>query len=174
MRKITLFVFVVFSFISCDRIVPDPWVLPPNVFYYQITQNGRPLSGTVLDSLKFYYINEYGTKIYRSGSDDESANHVLKPSWISGNEILDMEGVRICMALNSSGVRHNTSYFEYPDGSIDTLYVESRVIPKTEGSKNSCNCITPFNIVKLNGRAASIHPTLKPSDTKPIWVLERQ
>lgn len=161
------------GFVSCKQITPDPWVLPPNLFYYQIIQNGVPLSTPELDSLKFYYINEYGTKIYRSGSDNESANHVLKPSWFSGNGDLDNAGVRICAALNAFGVQHNTWYFEYPDGNIDTLYVESKEISKSEGGKDPCNCITPFTVVQLNGRDAYIHSTLKPSDTKPVWVLER-
>lgn len=173
MRKITLFVFVVFSFISCDRIVPDPWVLPPNVFYYQITQNSMPLSTVVLDSLKFYYINENGIKIYNSENVEGDGEHVLLPSKI-GSDYLDAEGVRACLELNIFGVQHNTWYFEYPDGSIDTLYVESQQIPKAEGRKDPCYCIAPFTVVRLNGRDAYIHPTLKPVDNKPIWVLERQ
>ncbi len=143
MRRIAFLVSLLTSFVSCKQITPDPWVLPPNLFYYQIVQYGVPLSGTELDSLKFYYIDELGSKVHRSGSDNESANHVLKPSWISGNEALDIEGVRICMVLNSLGVQHNTWYFEYPDGSIDTLYVESKEISKSEGGEDPCYCITP-------------------------------
>ena len=174
MKNLLLVLSTIIFLTSCERIAPNSWNLPPNKFYYQITENGVHLSSTDLDSLKFYYINENGTKVYRDqGTDNEAANHVLKPSWISGNESLDAEGVRLCMELNPFGVSHNTWYFEYPDGSIDTLYVESKEISKVEGRKDACYCTTPFSVVRLNGKDAFIHPTLKPVDNKPIWVLER-
>lgn len=172
MKKVLFFLITSTGMIACKQKDPD-WILPPNKFYYQITQNSMPLSTVVLDSLKFYYINENGIKIYNSENVEGDGEHVLLPSKI-GSDYLDAEGVRACLELNIFGVQHNTWYFEYPDGSIDTLYVESQQIPKSEGRKDPCYCIAPFTVVRLNGRDAYIHPTLKPVDNKPIWVLERQ
>lgn len=160
---------------SCkDKREPDFWNLPPNDFYYLITHNGNRLSDSTLEDLKFYYFNSNGQKVYRDpNTDNEAANHVLKPSWIGGNEHLDEAGVRLCMEINSFGVIHNTWYFEYSNGNIDTLYVESIELNKEQGRNDDCYCITPFSIVRFNGIDAYKHSTLKAADGKPVWVLEK-
>lgn len=165
---------IIITFLSCKRENPDPWILPPNFFYYQIVQNGNKMPDSILSNLKFYYFNEMGNKVFSDpNTDNEAANHVLLPSWIPGNEALDAEGVRLCMEIASFGVRNNTWYFEYPNGDIDTLYIESQKISKQEGRVNECQCVNPITLVRYNGRDAYKHPSLKPSDKKPVFVLEK-
>lgn len=176
--KISFAVVLALCLLSCHKtveiIAPDPWVLPPNDFYYLITQDGNNLSDSTLEDLMFYYFNSNGQKVLRDPkTDNEAANHVLKPSWIGGNEHLDEAGVRLCMEINSFLVEHNTWYFEYENGDIDTLYVENNIISKEEGRQNECYCINPFSVVRFNGKDVYKHPTLKAADGKPVWVLER-
>lgn len=167
--------------VSCrkakDRIQidPDPWILPPNGFYFLITQNGVKLHDSILEDLKFYYFNANGNKVLQDPNtdNDEFSNHVLLPSRISGNEYLDNEGVRYCGFVNFFKVENNTWYFEYPGSDIDTLYVENSIISKEEGRQHDCNCINPFSVVRFNGKGAYKHPTLKATDGKPVWVLEK-
>jgi hypothetical protein len=87
---------------------------------------------------------------------------------------LDEAGVRVNLTLNTFGVEHNTWYFEYPNGDIDTLYVEHRDQSFEQARKDECSrCIAPFPVVRLNGKDAYKHPTLRPASGKPIFVLEK-
>lgn len=145
----------------------DKYGLDINIFSYRIVQNGDKLPDSIIDNLKMYYMVG-GMKYYRSpGGDSASANHVLKPSYFSGNTFWDDEGVRICVNVNSFGVVHNYWYFEFPDGDVDTLYVESRNVSNKEGMQDVCQCNNPFTVIKYNGRDAEINTELMPEGSKP-------
>ena len=114
-----------------------------------------------------YYI-EGGTKYYRTPNvDSATANHLLKPSYYSGNTFFDDQGVRVCVPVNPFGVVHNYWYFEFPNGDVDTLYVESKHVGNKEGREDACQCNDPFTVIKYNGRDAEVNLTLSPLGTKP-------
>ncbi len=152
---------------------PDPWILPPNSFFFQITRNGEKLPDSVLTDLKLFYIDR-DRRIYEAPNEKlDNREHILLPSYMSSNIHLDEQGVRLAPYINGSGVEYNTWYFEHPTGDIDTLYVESQKISKAEGRQNECYCINPFSVVRFNGKDAYKHSTLKATDGKPVWVLEK-
>lgn len=152
---------------------PDPWILPPNSFFFQITRNGEKLPDSVLADLKLFYI-DHDRRIYEDPNEKlDNREHILLPSYMSSNIHLDEQGVRIAPYVNGFGVEHNTWYFEFSNGDIDTLYVESQEISSEEGRQNECYCKYPFSVVRFNGKDAQKHPTLNAASGKPIWVLEK-
>lgn len=152
---------------------PNGWTLPPNSFLFQITRNGEKLSDSVLADLKLFYIVR-DRRIYEDPNENyDNRDHIVLPSYMSSNINLEEHGVRIAPYVNSFGVEHNTWYFEFSNGDIDTLYVESQEISKAEAKQNECYCIYPFSVVRFNGKDAQKHPTLNAASGKPIWVLEK-
>lgn len=147
---------------------PDMYSLDINLFAYRIVQNGDKLPDSVMTGLKMYYV-EGMTKYYKNPTvqDSATASHVLKPSHYSGNTYLDEQGVRVCPTLNPFGVIRNYWYFEFPNGDIDTLYVESRHVNNEEGLKDVCQCNDPFTVIKYNGRDAELNTELTPAGSRP-------
>lgn len=164
--------FIITALTSCrQKEDPDKYLLDINIFTYRIVQNGDKLPDSILSELKMYYI-ENGIKYYRTPNVDSIAgNHLLKPSHFSGDTYLDDEGVRICVSVNPFGVVHNYWYFEFPDGDIDTLYVESKHVGNKEGLQDVCQCNDPFTVIKYNGRDAELNTTLLPPGSRPIYNL---
>lgn len=165
-------IFVITAFASCrQKEDPDKYHLDINIFTYRIVQNGDKLPDSILSELKMYYI-EGGTKYYRTPNVNSiTGNHLLKPSHFSGDTYLDDEGVRICVPVNAFGVVHNYWYFEFPNGDIDTLYVESKHVGNKEGLQDVCQCNDPFTVIKYNGRDAELNTTLLPAGSRPIYNL---
>lgn len=122
---------------------------------------------------QWFYIDQ-GRRVYEAPSETmDHREHIILPELNSVNTQLAEAGVLCTPFVNSFLVEHNTWYFEYENGDIDTLYVENNIISKEEGRQNECYCINPFSIVRFNGKDAYKHPTLKAADGKPVWVLER-
>ncbi len=168
-KMFSLFLVVFATLNSCrQKENPDMYHLDINYFAYRIVQNGDKLPDSIMDGLKMYYI-EGMTKYYKNPTvnDSATASHLLKPSHYSGDTYLDEQGVRVCPTLNPFGVVHNYWYFEFPNGDVDTLYVESRNVSNKEGMQDVCQCNNPFTVIKYNGRDAEINTELMPEGTKP-------
>ena len=153
----------------------DIYQLDINYFAYRILVNGEKLPDSVLNELKMYYVDG-GIKYYRNPiGDNETANHILKPSYFSGETYLDEQGVRVNCHVNPFGVLHNYWYFEFPNGDIDTLYVESKKVNNKEGQQDVCQCNNPFTVIKYNGRDAVLNTELLPLvNSEPIYDLHKQ
>jgi len=164
---------------ACNKEKIDPsnrWTLPPNMFFFQLIKpNNERLTLQEMDSLKLFYINTDGERQYynpREGLD--YPQHLFRPSEDNyGDLYLDNEGVLLGYDVNLGGVNINTWYFEQMDGRIDTLYVESKKISQKEGMQDPCYCTNPFTVVRLNGKDATIHPTLRSSAGKNVYVLKQ-
>ena len=167
-KILPVLLFILPSLLSCkQKDDPGSYLLDINLFSYRIVQNGDKLPDSIIDNLKMYYMVG-GIKHYRSpGGDSSTANHLLKPSYYSGNTFWDEQGVRICVNVNAFGVIHNYWYFEFPNGDVDTLYVESREVSSKEGLKDICQCNNPFTVIKYNGRDAEINTELTPAGSRP-------
>lgn len=171
MKNIILFFLILSTLFSCRK--SERWNLPPNRFYFQIVKNGQHLDSNTLDSLKMFIIDENGVKHYEHPIEYDIRNFLEKPSIILGNTALDSQGVLLVGYLNAFGVEYHNWYFEFPDGDVDTLYVESKEYKlNKDGMKDDCYCQHPMSVVQYNGRDAHKHPTLK-AGGKPIFVLEK-
>jgi hypothetical protein len=176
---ILLLLFPILLWLSCKKKEQPPWMLPPNDFYFQIIYHNEKLPDTVLNQLALFYVDKDGKKVYYNKSTDTVggiANHIrFCYEFDGGNSTLDAQGVRVGAYVNVFGVGNNNYwYFEFPNGDIDTLYVESKHLSDEDAYKDPCSCNNPFTVVKYNGKDATIHPNLKPQSGKNIYVLEKQ
>ena len=172
MKNIILFFLILSTLFSCRK--SERWILPPNRFNFQIVKNGQHLDMNTYDSLKMFYIDDNGVKHYEL-SEEFDVNYFLeKPSTLSINDFyLDSLGVYSTNYVNDFGVQIHNWYIEFPDGDVDTLYVESKEYKlNKDGMKDDCYCQHPMSVVQYNGRDAHKHPTLK-AGGKPIFVLEK-
>ena len=164
---------------SCEKLFPneEPMpVLPPNDFIFQITKANTYLSNSELDSLKMFYIDNNGDKIYRQSSNLQFPEHINLPSQMGFGQYLDDSGVRLNYFLPGAATYHNINqwYFEYGNGDIDTLYVETKDLDGKEGMLHECYCRTPITKVIFNGVDAQKHATLTADNGEPIYVLEKE
>lgn len=163
---------------ACNKEKIDPsnrWTLPPNVFYYQLLKStNEHLSSVEIDSLKLFYINTDGERQYSNPTEGlDYPQFTFRPSFHgSSDNILDDAGILMLLDINGRGLTINTWYLEQMDGRIDTLYVESKKISQKEGMQDPCYCTDPFTVVRLNGKDATIHPTLRSSAGKNVYVLK--
>lgn len=175
---IVYFVFIgAIILTSCNKTIeiedPNSWTLPPNKFLFQITQNGERLADSTLNNLKMFYV-DHDRRVYEAPNELlDNRNHIILPSYMSNDGYLEEYGVRSGPYVNGFAVEHNTWYFEFPNGDIDTLYVENKILSEEEGKRDECYCINPFTVMWYNGKDAYKHPTIKASSGKPIWVLEK-
>lgn len=47
---------------------------------------------------------------------------------------------------------HQYFYFEFPDGTVDTLWLNAEKVNDKEGIHEACHCSTPIRNVKFNGK----------------------
>ncbi len=181
-NRLLIFLVITLGFIiSCSkRNVSD---LPLNKFYGQIYKNGVLLPNDELNLVKaFYVINgerKYGidsTICFMPTYPDAPAINIIDTnlSILGSIRISDYASRRqedddpICKRY-----KVNTWYFEFPDGDIDTLYVEVRDkdLSRKKAEANPCYCYRPFTVVKYNGKDAEINKEL--NLMKPVYMLHK-
>lgn len=178
MKKLTVFfIGIISTFLSCTKeevIYNNTPKLPSNAFYFQVLKNGQSLERSVLDSVKLFVVKN-GYRMYQDPyvyMDDRS---FIK----NGNEYFNFQELNGANILYGRSVANYVDnyysdwYLEFPNGDIDTIYVESPEVAYEVGSKDQCNCLTPITVLKFNGKDAYKHPTLKSTDGKAVYVLEK-
>lgn len=178
MRSIYL-ILILALLSSCKKLFPkeEPMqALPPNDFIFQITKANTYLSNNELDSLKMFYVDNNGDRIYRQSSNLQFPEHINLPSQMGFGKYLDDSGVRLNYFLPGYATYQNINqwYFEHGNGDIDTLYVETKSLDGKEGMQDECYCRTPIIKVIFNGVDAPKHPTLTADNGEPIYVLEKE
>lgn len=149
------------------------WALPPNTMYFLIEKDGVTLSDDVLSAIKMYCIRD-GKKSYRPSATSDDTTYIAQafPRYTSN---LQNDGVIVNGYADSYygyyGV--DTWYLEYPDGDVDTIYLEVGDISGEEGAKHRCYCTKPFTVMRFNGKDAAISTTLVPDDGKPVYIFEK-
>jgi hypothetical protein len=170
---------VVIGICACKKgNVEDKWIptAPPNIFYFQIIHQGNTLPDSVLDSLKLYYYED-GYKIERWPNSEGAINgeFIRLPSDEGINKNLNLEayGIRAAPYVNNWGI-NTVWYFEYENGDIDTLLIESNRLEYEDALLDPCYCQYPYSKIQYNGKDATIHPNLRAGDGKNVYVLEKQ
>lgn len=128
---------------------PGPY-LPPHSLLFLIEKDGNPLINSVLDNLKLSY------KIKRFLKKDEKK---YIDDFLPAIAPLDSMGImttRSIGIISAKGKKIKTYYLEYPDGDVDTLFVNYEYIPRAHADTTACYCLYPLREVKFNGREA--HP----------------
>lgn len=174
MKKIFSFCILLILFItSCKDYCR--WSLPPNIFYFIIMKDGHPLPDSILDNTVMYFINSRGEMVTNPDSLQEGPN---APDL--DDTVLMFPATRTSPGLANTGVMSSgyvyetrTWYLKYPDGDIDTFYVETTHIPCKKGAKNRCYCDDPYTKVEFNGHTAPEYTELNNGDGKPIFLFEK-
>jgi len=165
-----LLCIVLLSIFGCkDKRTPD---VAPNVLFFLITENGNRLPDSTLDNISLYYY-ENGKKISSPPSNLDDKKLVYPASRFSG----DLAGKGVLAGNYVDwlvyGKNVNDFYLEYPNGDVDTMYVEVTFIGREEGAKDRCYCAYPFTVVKFNGKDAPESVDPKSATGKPIYVFEK-
>ena len=155
-----------------DYSDPDNWVLPPNVFFFQILKDGHRLPDSVLSKLQFYYYDENNNKVTnQSDFFEEYDNYEMFLN--TGEEaIYNQAGILGSLPFAGLTNKYHTWYIEYPDGDIDTLVGINKKVNTKEGRKDECMCGNPLVFLSFNGKEVRKHENLRPYD-KPVYILEK-
>lgn len=147
--------------------------LPPNVLFFQITKNGQTLPDSILNKISLFYFEKGGQKVEHPPANYDDKTFIFPASRHSTG--LEGKGVLssgyIDQLVYSNGA--NSMYLQYPDGDVDTMYVEVSNIGHEEGAKDRCYCAFPFTIVRFNGKDAPETTDIKTDDGKPIFLFEK-
>ena len=164
--------------LSChkdDELDPNYWALPPNILLYQFVKNGTALQGSQLDGIEMFYINDKGDTInHVPWKNLHAYGHPLfRPAvdtyWKEGFE----NGVCSQYFITALIKFTNTFYFKFPDGDIDTLYIDYTEVSIAEGKKLDCYCQKPFTTVLFNGQPVPVHPTIRGQEGKRVYIFNK-
>jgi len=176
--SIILLLFLLLESLSCKKSDCD-WDSPPNILYFIIKENGKPLEYGSLSEVKMYYLRN-GIKITNPNDIDTSPN-----SPILDDTKFIYYGSKNDPKLENSGVLANgyadfvstldikTWYIEFPDGNIDTLFLETTKLSCEEAKLNRCYCNLPFTKVIFNGRIVKEATEIQTTNMKPVYCFEK-
>ena len=156
-----LLFLIVLTFISCKKNKECPvfWgYLPPRSLFIELKQGGKRLPDSVLNNLKLSYIQN-STKLYISDFYRVSDN------WYSLGIMVTRE-----IGLKSGDSNIKNYYIEYPNGTMDTVYVDYRHLTQCEADTSACNCLYPIYAVKFNGIFAPLDTTLI---DEPVYLFNK-
>jgi len=158
---------------SCNKSCKDGVhpTLPPNQFYFLIRHNGDIFPDSILSKIKLFYYDN-GVKKDRLSSTSDDTSFVFPAARYAPG--LANSGV-MCSGYVDGIVKSHTNdlYLAYPDGNIDTLYIEIGNLEYEQGVKDRCYCYYPFTVVKFNGKDAPEVTDLHTDDGKPIFLFEK-
>lgn len=151
---------------SCERKDScSTWVVPPpSSFAFQIKENGARLPDNILSQIKCYYfqgsIKKY-INLHYSNAD--------LAEYIAGQGFL-IDEVDMIYASGNNSIRD--FYFKFPDGTVDTLYLEIQKVETCQAKKEKCQCNYPIRSIKYNHHEVSEHE-LSWTYEAPLYVFER-
>lgn len=168
---IALLTFLGINLTACKpKKIP---ALPPNVLFFQIKQNGAILPDSILSKIKLFYYSG-NSKVEAPPANYDDKTFLFPASRSSAG--LDGKGV-LCSGYIADLIVHyggaNTMYLSYPDGDVDTLYVEVSDIGNKAGVNDRCYCAFPFTVVRFNGKDAPEVTDIHTDDNKPIYLFSK-
>jgi len=134
---------------GCDKCC-NPTDLPQTL-YFKIARNGQIITdSSYLSKIRIYYYKN-GYEIDNPNDIDDD-NHVLYDE-TSLASITDSLGLFASYFLPEISIEnHQYFYFEFPDGTVDTLWLNAEKVSSDEAINESCDCTTPIKAIKFNGK----------------------
>ena len=129
-----------------------PQVIPSS-FGFIIKQNGLRLEDSILNNMKLFCFKN-NAKTYISDfirGINEGPFNALDLGVQTSRDIGNKSG--------DDGIKD--FYLEYPNGDIDTLYVNYNKLSGNDAAKHPCYCYYPLEEVKFNGVTASLDTSIK-------------
>lgn len=154
MKKIIVLGIIAFVFqsSSCNKKDPlGPQVINNSIFFL-VKINNQRLPDSVLNNMKMsYYLS--GQKKYV----DDFTRGINEGGFMAN----DM-GIQTTRDVGTYSGDNNVKnyYLEYPNGTIDTLFIDYRHVSYNEASTNSCYCYYPLVDVKFNSVVAQIDSSI--------------
>lgn len=123
--------------------------LTANIIFQNRT-NGRIITDSnYLSKIRIYY--------YENGYEIDDRN-AIDPGNLTIHDEHTLTSLRDSGLFTSyfipeiSAEKHQYCYFEFPGGSIDTLWLNAEKVTDEEDSRESCGCNTPIRAIKFNQR----------------------
>lgn len=143
-----LIIGLAFCHNSCQKCCNIPAL--PQTLYFKIAKNGQIITDSdYLSKIRIYY--------YKNGHEIDNPNDIDNDNHI----IYDQTTLA---SLRDSGLfasyfmpeisteNHQYFYFEFPDGNVDTLWLNAEKVSEDEAIHESCDCSTPIRAVTFNGQ----------------------
>ena len=166
MKKILLFLFIIVSIFSCKKkesACPVFWgYLLPHSLAFIIKNSGQRLPDSILNNLKLSYYN-MGIKKYISDFSRGTNEQEIK-----GYD-LGIMGTRD-IGFKSADNNIKNYYIEYPNGNIDTLFVDYRHYSACEADTSSCGCSYPMYVVKYNDKNVVLDTAIT---VLPVYIFNK-
>ena len=149
--KIFLLFFVWIFILSCTKGDPSPSIGPrvkPFNLVFKFIKNKEKLPDSILNNIKLsYYLNNI--KQYQSiyPAADTFSKLGIQTTDIDFGFISADDGVK-------------NYYFEFPDGSKDTLYADYRRNTEAQAFSDTCFCYIPLKHIYINGKIPNIDSSL--------------
>ena len=173
MKKITQLIYIPILVLtiltlmfSCkQKITCSTWdVPPPSSLALVITQDGMILPDSIKSQIKFFHLDDFVRIDLELLTNDSLMGEYIQNK---GFVVLDE---RIYELFRKEGVKNY--YFEFPDGSVDSLYLNMEYVETCQAKLEKCYCEFPIRNVTYNGKEAKEHELSWNLGT-PLYVLER-
>lgn len=130
----------------------------PLPLYFRVVQNNQRLPDSVLDHLKLSY-NKDSKKQYisdfgRAGAEGYGLGVLLTRE----------------IGLRSGDDKIKDYYLEFPNGEVDTLYVDYKSLTPCEAVKSGSCCLYLLKSVKFNRVEASYDPSI---EKLPVYLFTK-
>jgi len=153
-----LLISLAFCHNGCDKCCNPTYL--PQTLYFKIAQNGQTITdSSYLSKIRIYYIKN-GYKI-DNPNDIDNDNRVIYDQHTLAS-LIDTSGLFLSYFIPEISTKgEQYFYFEFPDGSVDSLWLNAEKVSKNEASHESCNCTTPIKGIKFNGKIPNQKPDSK-------------
>lgn len=151
---------------ACNK--PDrcsKWdVPPPSSFAFQIEEEGERLPDRIVAQVKCYYLQGSTRKYVQLFYSDS-----ILAEYISNQGFL-IDRAAMLRVSGDKGVRD--FFVEFPDGTVDSLYLEVDKVDLCQAKQEMCYCNYPIRAVRYNGVEAEEHE-LSWTQGAPLYIFWR-
>lgn len=136
---------------SCNKCKGCGIILLPQTLCFKIVQNGKIITdSSYLSKIRIYY--------YKNGYEIDDPNDI-DPSDLTIYDqhtlatFSDSSGLFASYFMTEISTKgQQYFYFEFPDGTVDTLFLNVEKVSDKEGIHEACHCSTPIRTIKFNGK----------------------
>ena len=166
MKNILFLITTIIMFSSCTRTSVSPCLSydvfrPPSIFAFDIKHKNILIADSVLNALKLFYKSN-GGNIYVSDFQRRIAEYYPLGIMVTQE-----------IGFKSADNLIKDYYLEFPNGDIDTLYVDYRHYTPCEADTSSCRCTYPLIKVIYNNHEAFFDRDLLTNNNDLVYQFNK-